>query len=527
MASPYQPLWHGTQVPQRIVLHATDGTGSGPGVASGWLSARNKDGSPQLYGSQVIINQDGTITRVVPDDQVAWSTGGNNTGTLAIEIVGKASQSRNDWMGNPRQLRAVAAQIGQWTKQYGIPFTFSTDKGISTHAMNSRLYSASEGHSDPGVSFPLSYVLHLASGGKYTPNPQSVVDVLSNPGSPLPYPSALQNQQGFTQPSTQPQSSNALLSALTYHPAHPDEFQGPYVQGSLTGGELVNQIISSAQRYGIDPKVALAVAPHEGGLTATGYGDWSGGKPGVGVPTSFGPFALHHGGALPQWVWDKGTVFANRWANSAEGIDYAMKLAAPFVKGLTGADAVVAWVGGPGRGFERPGAKWVAGEVSRSLETYRQLQPISLPSTQPVAPPSLPGGPQTLTPVPTAPPAAPPSPILQGPLYHGQLNTNLLRSPTPVLNPTQQLYHGTIQTNALNPPVPQPPKQAKDTITPLLLNALRSQLAQQQAPSPTPTPMPVISPLQIKLPNFTAHPTDMGVAHAAYQAALSKALGGP
>jgi cell wall-associated NlpC family hydrolase len=59
--------------------------------------------------------------------------------------------------------------------------------------------------------------------------------------------------------------------------------------------------------------------------------------------TSFGPFQLHVGGALPR---GKGAA----WANSPAGIDYAVRQMAQYVGSKTGAAGVSAAV----RGFERP-----------------------------------------------------------------------------------------------------------------------------------------------------------------------------
>lgn len=157
-SSQYQSLWHGTQTPTRIVIHDTEGD-TAQSAINAWSGSK--------YGAQIIIGPDGTITRVVPDNQVAWSTGGNNHGTLAIEIVGHASDSKDAWLQKSAQLQAVSEVLGYWSQTYNIPLVSSTVHGVSTHAMNSALYSASQGHTDPGPNFPFQQVIQ-AAGGKAT-----------------------------------------------------------------------------------------------------------------------------------------------------------------------------------------------------------------------------------------------------------------------------------------------------------------------------------------------------------------------
>ena len=98
------------------------------------------------------------------------------------------------------------------------------------------------------------------------------------------------------------------------------------------------------------PLVVLAIAQGEGGLTLpTTAGDGG---------TSFGPFQLHEGGALPAGKDEA-------WANSPEGIDWAVGQIDDATKGLSGEAAIAAGV----RRFERPAAP--APEVARDTAWYR------------------------------------------------------------------------------------------------------------------------------------------------------------
>lgn len=101
--------------------------------------------------------------------------------------------------------------------------------------------------------------------------------------------------------------------------------------------QVRDMIVRVARNHGVDPAAALAVAMGEGGVKFGAVGDQN---------TSFGPFQLRIGGALPQ-----GKDAA--WANSLEGIRYAIRtMAGAGAKGLKGLDAINAIV----RQFERPAA---------------------------------------------------------------------------------------------------------------------------------------------------------------------------
>lgn len=209
---------------------------------------------------------------------------------------------------------------------------------------------------------------------------------------------------------------------------------------AVYGAALQALIAHTAQQAGINPNIPLAVAPHEGGFQGA-VGDNG---------TSFGPFQLHIGGALPAAVAARGTAYAKQWANSAAGIQYAVQHIASVVGNTQGPGAVKLAV----TNFERPAAQYVAGEVSKALNTYSQLLgstpsfpgPASVAPTPPVPPPA--GSPQKAA---GAPAKAAPQGI---PL---SLITALLQSsgaplpPLPTYAPPQDV------TDALTGPAPTPP----------------------------------------------------------------------
>lgn len=114
-------------------------------------------------------------------------------------------------------------------------------------------------------------------------------------------------------------------------------------------------IAQEARRRGLDPEAVLAVAMSEGGVRYGAVGDNG---------TSFGPFQLHIGGALPK-QHSVSQKAAQAFANSPAGISYALrKMAESGAQGLTGQSAVSAIV----RNFERPAAP--EAEIERAMGHY-------------------------------------------------------------------------------------------------------------------------------------------------------------
>lgn len=115
-------------------------------------------------------------------------------------------------------------------------------------------------------------------------------------------------------------------------------------------GTAVPDILNSAKKYQVDPWVALSLAYGEGGLNYGAVGDNN---------SSFGPYQLHVGGALPP---GKGEA----WANSPEGIDYAIRQIASAIGTRMGRAGIQAGV----TNFERPAAQNVAPEIARDTAWY-------------------------------------------------------------------------------------------------------------------------------------------------------------
>lgn len=128
---------------------------------------------------------------------------------------------------------------------------------------------------------------------------------------------------------------------------------------------VYNHILRLSRMYNIDPAAAVAVAGVEGGVGYGAVGDNG---------TSFGPFQLHVGGALPQGK-------DASWANSPAGLEYAIrKMAESGAGGLTGQAAVNAIV----RNFERPANP--DAEVAKASQGYGQIQGAQYGTRLPIDP---------------------------------------------------------------------------------------------------------------------------------------------
>lgn len=127
-------------------------------------------------------------------------------------------------------------------------------------------------------------------------------------------------------------------------PKGADSYATPQITGAKDG--YVKAIQQAGAKYGVDINALLSVAAQEG--LGGGVGDNG---------TSFGPFQMHEGGALPPGKDQK-------WAESPEGIDYAIQQIAKAAKGKTGAEAIKAIVTQFERSADQPG------EIARALELY-------------------------------------------------------------------------------------------------------------------------------------------------------------
>lgn len=122
---------------------------------------------------------------------------------------------------------------------------------------------------------------------------------------------------------------------------------------------LWNLITRYSRVYHLDPRAVAAVSIMEGGGRFGAVGD-SG--------TSFGPWQLHVGGALPPGK-------NARWANSPQGVSYALrKMSESGARGLHGQAAIASIV----RNFERPANP--GAEIAGAIGHYSRLRGLRAPA---------------------------------------------------------------------------------------------------------------------------------------------------
>lgn len=113
---------------------------------------------------------------------------------------------------------------------------------------------------------------------------------------------------------------------------------------------VMQAIQLAARRYNLDPRAMAAIAHHESGIRWGAVGDNG---------SSFGPFQLHIGGAMPT---GKGQGFAD----SLQGVMYvARRMAASGAAGKSGLAAISAM----SRNFERPADP--SAEIRDALNFYK------------------------------------------------------------------------------------------------------------------------------------------------------------
>lgn len=145
----------------------------------------------------------------------------------------------------------------------------------------------------------------------------------------------------------------AVVSTISTSPIH-----------LAPGKALADYVYMAAPRYGIDPAAALAVSTQEGG--GGGIGDFG---------TSFGPWQLHAGGALPPSEYHGPYSPATQaWAWSSTGIDYALRHMGAVCRGLKAYSAVSCIVAR----FERSAV--IARETAGAWRAYGFFHPSKPPT---------------------------------------------------------------------------------------------------------------------------------------------------
>ena len=151
---------------RRVVVHCTENAEL-EGMAM--MNAHLFAGPQSPEASVHYFVDDKVIVQCVRDEEKAWHAPGANEDGIGVEIVGRASQSVEQW-ADPYSRAALYRAMGliaDVCRRHNIPVQFLDHKtlltdacGITTHAEVTRAWpAAGHGHSDPGPSFPMEALL--------------------------------------------------------------------------------------------------------------------------------------------------------------------------------------------------------------------------------------------------------------------------------------------------------------------------------------------------------------------------------
>jgi len=162
-----------------IVIHTAEGALTIESLGS-FFSSRSSQASSHV-GADDTVN---TVGEYVKRADKAWTCADYNGVSVNIEMCAFASWSTDEWMRHPNMLANCAAWISEEAAYYSIPITklSPTDaqnngRGVCFH---SDLGISGVGHNDPGLGFPVDYVLSLARGGSSpTPTPPKEEDIVA------------------------------------------------------------------------------------------------------------------------------------------------------------------------------------------------------------------------------------------------------------------------------------------------------------------------------------------------------------
>lgn len=124
---------------------------------------------------------DNSTQQYLPDNAICWGAPGANADGLHIELMGKASHTRAQWIAHHGPMFDRAAWlIATKAKAYNIPIRLLSiaeiragKKGIVTHALITAALPGGT-HTDPGKGFPMDLLLDKARkyAGTTPPKPQ-------------------------------------------------------------------------------------------------------------------------------------------------------------------------------------------------------------------------------------------------------------------------------------------------------------------------------------------------------------------
>jgi N-acetyl-anhydromuramyl-L-alanine amidase AmpD len=146
-----------------VVLHSVEGDGPARAVAQ-WFAG---PGSPQA-SAHYVVDADEAICCVAEGD-TAWGAPGANEAGIHIEIVGWARWTEDEWRASgvlPRVIdlvRDVCVRHDLPVEHVDAAGLHANGRGVTRHRDVSEAFRRST-HTDPGVGFPLAWVLEQVRG---------------------------------------------------------------------------------------------------------------------------------------------------------------------------------------------------------------------------------------------------------------------------------------------------------------------------------------------------------------------------
>lgn len=150
-----------------IVLHSSEGgeVASGAEGLAAWAAGASH---PHNASWHFAVDND-SITQSVLIEDIAWHAGPVNGYSIGIEQVGKAGQTREQWLDSYSMnvLRNTARLVAVLAGMYDLLIEHvSTDlgsaRGVCTHHDVTQDLCGGKGHWDPGPNYPIDYVLTMA-----------------------------------------------------------------------------------------------------------------------------------------------------------------------------------------------------------------------------------------------------------------------------------------------------------------------------------------------------------------------------
>lgn len=144
--------------PSLIVVHTNEGDPNGR--TEDLLAYLQRPASEASYTA--VVDRSGIVGRSNDDNYIPWAAGSPaNERGLHLCFIGRASQTRDEWLGPARkQLERGADIAADWCKRYRIPPTWLTGdrmrlgaRGIGGHDTTVAAWHATD-HTDPGPGFP-------------------------------------------------------------------------------------------------------------------------------------------------------------------------------------------------------------------------------------------------------------------------------------------------------------------------------------------------------------------------------------